>query len=748
MRHFVLTLLLLTFLQYQSEAKTYYVSKTGNNSNNGSISSPFLTIEKALQSISGGDLIYLREGVYYPRKTFRTSFASGTQSQRTRFFAYPGETAIIDGSRFSEFDPDENDNDMFRHSAAFWHFKDIEIRKAPSTAIEIYSSNAQGNIVENVKTYDNGNTGIAIYSGASNTLIKNCDSYRNFDPQNNGQDADGFAAKFEVGTGNKFVGCRAWDNSDDGWDVWRSLNTVLLEQCWAYRNGYDIWNFGSAFEGNGDGFKFGQGKGPHLVINCAAWNNDLRGFNSNNNESTLEIYNCTAWDNDFLNFDLSKGTGDFVIKNCLSHNGNINVPSYRNQEHNSWNLNVDVNDNDFISLSSDIAEGARSSGYDLPSSGFLRLKEGSDLIDKGVVLNDVSHFGPAPDLGAFESNYVVYLGSGKSEFEDMALDNYKVVSWGNTDLIQMERQNSSGSAEFTFNGEPGRYDFSIRYRDENDGASTLKLVVNGTTRGEWIADDVTSSSSDQWKTFSIDNIQVNANSEVRVEADANAGEYARLDYLEMTPSVQLTNIVIKAKGDTGDEKMELLINDQTVRTWDVTTSFQNFSYQGEVSGNIKVAFTNDLYQTSPVFIDRNMIIDYISVDDRIYQAEDMSTNTGVWQNNSCGGSNSDIMHCGGYIDFGNHNSNSSNRLFSNRTLSNVNIYPNPSQSSSLHIDFPYAQENTTVSIVTLEGKILNEAIINGISSHSFNVKDYGPGIYLIMIRSANESVYSRKFIKK
>ena len=35
------------------------------------------------------------------------------------------------------------------------------------------------------------------------------------------------------------------------------------------------------------------------------------------------------------------------------------------------------------------------------------------------------------------------------------------------------------------------------------------------------------------------------------------------------------------------------------------------------------------------------------------QAENQTYNTAVWQNNSCGGSNSEWMHCGGAIGFGN-----------------------------------------------------------------------------------------------
>ncbi|UII29534.1 T9SS type A sorting domain-containing protein [Fulvivirga maritima] len=49
---------------------------------------------------------------------------------------------------------------------------------------------------------------------------------------------------------------------------------------------------------------------------------------------------------------------------------------------------------------------------------------------------------------------------------------------------------------------------------------------------------------------------------------------------------------------------------------------------------------------------RDVQIDYIVVDGVTVQSEDQVTNTGVWQDESCGGSYSEWLHCGGYIDYG------------------------------------------------------------------------------------------------
>ena len=53
------------------EAATYYVAKTGNNNNAGTLTAPWLTIAKALSTASGGDTIYVRAGTYSEGRIWR-----------------------------------------------------------------------------------------------------------------------------------------------------------------------------------------------------------------------------------------------------------------------------------------------------------------------------------------------------------------------------------------------------------------------------------------------------------------------------------------------------------------------------------------------------------------------------------------------------------------------------------------------------------------------------------------------------
>ena len=54
--------------------------------------------------------------------------------------------------------------------------------------------------------------------------------------------ADGFSTS---GTGNVFRGCRAWFNSDDGYDCINAKALVTFDNCWAFYNGY-FTNFASS----------------------------------------------------------------------------------------------------------------------------------------------------------------------------------------------------------------------------------------------------------------------------------------------------------------------------------------------------------------------------------------------------------------------------------------------------------------------------------------------------------------------
>ena len=91
---FFLILLLSTV---NVKATTYYVAPNGNDSNLGTITSPWLTLNKAWTIVSAGDIIYMRGGIYHPGNSTTTlSGKSGTAGNLITISAYQNEKPIID----------------------------------------------------------------------------------------------------------------------------------------------------------------------------------------------------------------------------------------------------------------------------------------------------------------------------------------------------------------------------------------------------------------------------------------------------------------------------------------------------------------------------------------------------------------------------------------------------------------------------------------------------------------------------
>ena len=104
-------------------------------------------------------------------------------------------------------------------------------------------------------------------------------------------------------------------------------------------------------------------------------------------------------------------------------------------------------------------------------------------------------------------------------------------------------------------------------------------------------------------------------------------------------------IIIRAKGVAGTESINLEVNGVIIQTWTLTTAYTDYTVMANVNGKIRVNYTNDA-----TGLDAQ--VDYIVVAGTTYQAEDQVLNTAFYANGSCGGgSNSEMMHCNGYIEF-------------------------------------------------------------------------------------------------
>lgn len=374
-------------------AATYYVSPSGSDAYAGTSNAPFATPLHAvtLSSLAPGDTIFVRGGTYACSAQVKPSKA-GTAGNLIKIWAYPGETPIFDFTGL-------NDRGFY-FSKSYWHAKGIEVRNAGQNGICL--SSCSNNIIEGCVAQDNGLEGIKLTGSANHNLILNCDSYRNYDASTHGENADGFAAKSGVGIGNVFMGCRSWNNADDGWDFYDCPSTITLSNCWAFSNGINLWN-DTSWQGDGNGFKLGGASttNQHVLYNCLAFDNPHNGFDQNHTKGGQTMYNCTGFRNNVnYSFYETPTYGVHVLKNNISYSGPVNLDGTAVQVSNSWQ-GFTVTAADFVSLDASLALAARNADYSLPTNGFARLAAGSQLIDKGVDVG-LPYNGSAPDLGAYE----------------------------------------------------------------------------------------------------------------------------------------------------------------------------------------------------------------------------------------------------------------------------------------------------------------------------------------------------------
>jgi hypothetical protein len=380
----------------------HHVAPNGVSTNTGlSFDSP-LDFATALTRVMAGEAILMQGGTYsiaYSEGAKNTIVLSksGQEGQPIGLLAQDGARAVIDFSF-----PEQawvQDSYGFELTGNYWYVYGVDITRAGYQGVYVKGAH---NTFRNVRFYDNRNTGLEINKGGSYTTVIDCDAFRNYDPKKLGSMADGFGPKETQGPGNRFIGCRAWENSDDGYDTFESPEVVTFERCWAFRNGVDVWGYGE-FTGNGNGFKIGGNAAiaRNVVTHSVSFGHPGKGFDQNNNAGGVTIYNSTGYANG-TNFGfgnpVSSGEMHRLVNN-VSLEGTVSI-SNATQNNNSWNSGFSATAADFVSLDISTATSARNADGSLPASTLFRLRPESPLNGAGVDVG-LPFTGSAPNLGAF-----------------------------------------------------------------------------------------------------------------------------------------------------------------------------------------------------------------------------------------------------------------------------------------------------------------------------------------------------------
>ena len=379
-----------------------YVSADGKFDAAGTANDP-VDIYTAVKYVQPGQTIVVAAGTYSLTSTVTIARGiDGTPSKPIKMVTEGGR-AIFDFNKKCA---------GFVLAGNYWYINGIDCTHSGNSLKGIQVSGSHITL-EDIRTYENGNTGIQVSRylttdgrdmWPSYNLILNCTSYSNADAGY--EDADGFAAKLTCGDGIVFDGCISYNNADDGWDLFAkvesgSIGQVTIQNSVAFANGYGV---DGTNEGNGNGFKMGGSSmsGPHKLINSVAWGNKAKGIDSNSGPD-IQVYHSMSFNNGSNNVALytnDTANTNYYVDGVLSYRTtgtgtNENIKAKGTQDTNNiygkknffWNDGASANsdglkasDNWFVSLDAPYANA--NDPYAVAAS--LRAEDGS--IDLGNFL--------------------------------------------------------------------------------------------------------------------------------------------------------------------------------------------------------------------------------------------------------------------------------------------------------------------------------------------------------------------------
>jgi FKBP-type peptidyl-prolyl cis-trans isomerase 2 len=363
---------------------TYYVSTTGSDSNGGTQTSPFRTINYAVSLLHPGDTLYIRGGTY--AEALQDSIPGGTSwAMPVTVAAYPGETVILQ--------PPAGTSRVLMFSTSSSQYIIVSglvldgVNITYDTVKITWSSS--GGTANHIRLLNcdikNGAENNVLISGNSTHLADHNEILGCTIHDNRGistLDGTHYHGIYCSSSYNLFQGNNVYNNTGYGIHIYQSsgvnpiecsYNTVDKNQC------HDNGRFGGTGSA-GIGVFVGDG---NLVYDNLVWNNPC-GIKVDYGASNTLLYNNTVYNSSVFGIDIADNataTGT-IVRNNISYQ---NATDYSDRgtsttcDHNLFgNVNVSGNLYNVNPL------------FVNPAAGDFHLQAGSPAIDAGLTISLVT----------------------------------------------------------------------------------------------------------------------------------------------------------------------------------------------------------------------------------------------------------------------------------------------------------------------------------------------------------------------
>ncbi len=616
-----LFLAVVTLLFYHSIAcaTTYYVSKSGSDSNSGATNAPWLTIQHGVNQMTYGDYLIVRQGTY--QEGVWLGFNGVTDNPTEYIYIIGNGNVILEGNN--------TENSAFdTYHASYIHIENLTVQNYTGHGITFDGKtnfNTYGlpltNIrIKNIKGYNNGNAawkyGIFLRN-IEDFIIDDCSII----------DSEWSNITIEESTYGGITSCYV---SHEGKQYYKDdADGILVQNSKYIRVANCIANYCHE-----DGIDIGGHSGGDIahisVHNCVSMNGHSNGF-------TFSVTN----DNSFDGYDVS-------FTKCLSYNNDESgLVVYQNPDDvriahatltgNAYGVNVQPDNPQNIRMRNNIFAGNLNDNFS------------TNNISHSSYSLAYTNWGTNPPQSNYQGDFPQLL---YPNFSDPTLNNYSLAA--NSPCID-----AGGDLTFTTSAGSGTtiaVDYSKYF---NDGFG----IVQGDSINIGGQEALVVGIPNTTTIIVAAPISWNNNTPVNFLFNGNAPD---LGYKETTPSSPNCSVVtIWAAGETNQEDMDLYIDGQVVASWSkIGGDFNNQIYQiysythcGPVSFEcLMIRLVNGDVVNG---VDNNLRIDKVAIDGLIKETESPDVyGEGVYINNCTNGFHlTEKLYCGsGFFAYGNSDS--------------------------------------------------------------------------------------------